>query len=119
MALGFIVVILATTEIVTSNYLKSSTPYRHSLELVQRSPEVQALIGVPVKPGLTVSSKRNMAYFKLSYVISGPDGSATVEVTTVSSLKSATMLQLQVSTPERTLVLVRNVDPTLAVDPSE
>jgi hypothetical protein len=108
LSLGFVVVVLATSEYITSNYLKSSTPYRHSLELVQRSPEVQGLIGMPIVPGLTVASTRNMSHFRLTYAVHGPLGSADVEVTTVTSLKSATLLRLVVMAKQRTLVLVES-----------
>jgi hypothetical protein len=108
LSLGFVAVVLAISEYITSNYLKSSTPYRHSLEQIQRSSEVQGLLGMPIVAGLTVSSKRNMSYFRLTYSVHGPLGSADVEVTTVTSLKNATLLCLVVMAKERTIVLVDN-----------
>lgn len=114
LSLGFVAVVLAVSEYITSNYLKSSTPFRHSLELVQRSPEVQALLGMPIVPGLTVSSKRNMSHLRLFYAVHGPLGSADVEVSSVTSLKNVTLLRLVVTTKQRSIVLVDEAQPEAA-----
>lgn len=94
LTVAFILVSLASIEFFTSNYLRASTPYKHAMELIQKDLRVQAALGVPVVGGLTVSSRRNMARFLLSYRVHGPKASAAVSLLSETSLKAASITYL-------------------------
>ncbi len=64
--------------------IKGSEPYTRSLNAVQGSPELQAAIGTPIEPGMMVSGNISVSgdsgEADLSYSVSGPKGSANVNV---------------------------------------
>lgn len=64
--------------------IKSSDPYTQSLARAQQEPSVQAELGQPIEAGFAVQGNINLdnndGQADLNYSISGPEGSATVEV---------------------------------------
>lgn len=62
--------------------LKSSEPYKKSLDLVKNHPEVIELIGTPIEEGLMISGSINTTNDKgnadISYPVKGPKGEGTV-----------------------------------------
>jgi hypothetical protein len=64
--------------------IKSSEPYTESLQRAQASDEVGSKIGQPVEPDFIVSGHINLdnnhGEADLNYSITGPDGTASVDV---------------------------------------
>ena len=64
--------------------IKSSTPYTESLATVRANHTVQQELGLPVEPGYVVTGKLTTSgasgHADLSYVVSGPNGSGTVDL---------------------------------------
>jgi hypothetical protein len=66
--------------------IKASDPYVNSLQMVQTSPQVQAELGTPITPGFMMQGNIHSDLSsgggdaEIYYPVSGPDGSATVDV---------------------------------------
>jgi hypothetical protein len=64
--------------------IKSSTPYTESLAAVRANHRVQQELGLPVEPGYLVTGNLNTSgatgHADLSYEVSGPNGSGTVDL---------------------------------------
>ncbi len=64
--------------------IKSSTPYTESLATVRANHTVQQELGLPIEPDYFVTGNINTSgasgHANLSYLVSGPNGSGTVDV---------------------------------------
>lgn len=63
---------------------KSSDAYTKSLAAVRADPQVQAVLGEPMEPGLLVTGHISVnssgGYARIAYNVSGPEGAGTVYV---------------------------------------
>lgn len=108
-----VLVVLITFSVVASSCLcsgivgaltasmRSSTPYKRSLELVTKDKAVIDQVGTPMKPGLFVMGKihtsLNGGFADLSYSIEGPKGKASVHTTATRAKKQWTLTSVDVS----------------------
>jgi hypothetical protein len=79
--------------------LRSSDPYIDSLRQAQASPELMAEIGEPIEPGWIITGEVNLnnddGHANLSYSVSGPLGSADINVVGTKNAGTWTYSQMQ------------------------
>ena len=101
--LGIIGIIVAFCVFIVTfvfGLMKSSEPYKVAVEAARQDAEVTAALGSPIEPGMfpsgNISTSGSTGEANLSIPISGPNGSATIDVNATKSGGTWTYSQMQV-----------------------